>query len=125
MPDPVRSRRSRNNKRRGSQKERDALALLEAVLGFHFWRNADERLKVADVESLLHVVEVKSVQGKPPALIVKALGQMHRAMEQTGKDGHVLLAYTSPGQQTQWLLVTPLDYRPTKTEVELRRALTN
>ena len=125
MVDPVRSRRSRNNKQRGKSKERTALPLLEEQFGVHFWRNADERLKVADVESVLHVVEVKSAQGAPPSLIVKALGQMRKAEEQTGKDGHLLLAYTPPGQTTQWLLVTPLDYRPTNTEVELRRVLTS
>lgn len=103
------SRRGRNNKNRGKAIERTVAQLLDnfdfSVLSLdRFHRNPDNGVKVADLESDRHVVEVKSRLTPTFALVRQAWEQADAARKETGKDPLLVLSFKDDGQRTYWLV---------------------
>lgn len=99
---PVNQRRGRNNKARGKSYERVVARLLAQLWQEPVWRNPDTGGKVADCESAVDVVEVKSVTGPSYALLLKAWGQAEAAAAETGKTPHVVLSFVDNGRRVFW-----------------------
>ena len=89
----------RNNKQRGKVWERKVATSLGGI------RNINNDQPHTDVETSDAVYEVKSTQTKPPAWLLKALGQLELASEETGKrQGGVVKVYTK-GQKARAFLI--------------------
>ncbi len=89
----------RNNKQRGKVWERKVATSLGGI------RNINNDQPHTDVETSDAVYEVKSTQTTTPAWLVKALGQLGLASEETGKrQGGVVKVYTK-GQKARAFLI--------------------
>ena len=99
-----RSTLGRNSKARGKQEERNVLKLLEHFFAEEFRRNPDNGTKVADVESVSKVVEVKSRLTKSYALLLTAWAQAEAASQQTGKEPYLVFSFKDNGKRTRWLI---------------------
>ena len=98
-----RSRRGRNNKKRGKRVE---LEVAKIVGGY---RVPDTGGEFADVQTETAVYEVKSRQQATPALFAKAWHQATVAAAATDKTPYVVLAFVAgPGRPREFWLVQRL-----------------
>jgi len=96
----------RNNKQRGKVYERKVAAALGGI------RNISNDQPHTDVETSHAVYEVKSTQTKPPEWLLKALGQLELASEESNKKkGGVVKVYTK-GTKARAFLIKEIDLVP-------------
>lgn len=101
---PDNARRGRLSKARGKAVEREVLDLLGYHLGETFHRNPDNGTKQCDVESDTYVVEVKSRQTEPYALIKVAEEQVNKARDVTGKRPLMVFTFIQDRKRAVYLL---------------------
>ena len=96
----------RNNKQRGKVYERKVASALGGI------RNINNDQPHTDVETSHAVYEVKSTQTKPPEWLLKALGQLELASEESNKKmGGVVKVYTK-GAKARAFLIKEIDLVP-------------
>ena len=104
-----RSKIGKRSKQRGAEEERTVARILTEQTGQVFTRVGNRGTTSADLISDEYCVEVKSRTQATPLLIREAQKQLDIAMEETEKDGFIILRYKDNGKRTTWFVKQIID----------------